>query len=130
MHKLSEELFQNAMDMSDTIVFRYDYNSDSISFSQNVEKFIPVALVLNAFTTDIEIIGKVFPDDTEKALSFFTIRPDTDKVKMEYIRFMDHKGDYLWYQLKGRLDEKRGKDVLYGTITYVDDEHKNFLKLF
>ena len=124
MHKLSEELFQNAMDMSDTIVFRYDYRSDSISFSQNVEKFIPVALVLNAFTTDIEIIGKVFPEDTEKALSFFTIRPDTDKVKMEYIRFMDHKGDYLWYQLKGRLDEKRGKDVLYGTITYVDDEKR------
>lgn len=125
MHKLSEELFQNAMDMSDTIVFQYDLRTDSISFSKNVERYIPIALNVNQFTSNIEIRGKVFPQDAEKAISFFTIPPEDDKVKMDYLRFLDMSGEYFWYQLKGRTERKKDGDrVLYGTLTYVDDERK------
>ena len=125
MHKLSEELFQNAMNMSDTIVFQYDYANDSIHFSENVERYIPIALNVNQFTSDIEIRGKVCPKDAEKAISFFTIPPEQDKVKMEYLRFIDMSGEFYWYQLKGRIEASEdGSRIFYGTMTYVEDEDK------
>ncbi|MCR4656235.1 MAG: bifunctional diguanylate cyclase/phosphodiesterase [Lachnospiraceae bacterium] len=125
MHKLSEELFQNAMNMSDTIVFQYDYEDDSIHFSENVERYIPIALNVNQFTADIEIRGKVYPKDAEKAISFFTIPPERDKVKMEYLRFIDMTGEFYWYQLKGRAETTEdGSRQFYGTMTYVEDEDK------
>ena len=125
MHKLSEELFKNAMDMSDTIVFQYDYANDTISFSKNIERYIPISLNVNDFTANIEIRGRVCPQDAEKAISFFTIPPEGDKVKMDYLRFLDFSGEFFWYQLKGRSEKnENGEPIFYGTLVYIDDEKK------
>ncbi|MCR5790604.1 MAG: bifunctional diguanylate cyclase/phosphodiesterase [Lachnospiraceae bacterium] len=127
MHRLSEELFQNAMDMTDTVVFEYHYKSDSISFSENIARYIPTALHINGFVSDLAMRGKLFSQDTEKAIAFFTIPPEQDKVKMEYLRFLDKSGEFFWYQLKGRRERRLGGDVFYGTMNYIDDERKRMI---
>ncbi len=128
MSLLNEDLFQNAMDMNDIIVFEYDIKADSITFSDNVDRYIPVPNSISSFAGNISIRGKIHDEDAKKAIAFFTNPPEEGKVKMEYLRFLDLNGDYFWYQLKGRMKERHDdslKDgVLYGTMTYIDDETK------
>ncbi|MCR5419769.1 MAG: EAL domain-containing protein [Lachnospiraceae bacterium] len=129
MNKLNENLFQNAIDLNDIVVFEYDINKDVISFSDNIDKYIPIPHSISSFVENVSARGKVHSDDIKKAISFFTALPEEGKVKMEYIRFLDFSGDFSWYQLKARLrnpDEYNLDDgVLYGTMTYIDDEQKH-----
>lgn len=124
MHKISEDLFQNAIDLNETIVFEYHIKEDVISFSENVKNHIPLPMRVPGFLEKMNVRGKIFEDDIPKAIAFFGLREDTNKVHMEYIRFLDFNGEYLWYQLKGRvMGGAAGEpELLYGTFTYVDDD--------
>lgn len=126
MHKLSEDLFQNAVDLNETIVFEYNIEEDSIRFSDNLSKYIPISKNISEFTAKINTRGKVHVDDVKSAISFFSGPTDSGKVRMEYVRFLDFNGDFRWYQLKGRSEvDEDGKPVkLFGTFTYLDDESK------
>ena len=127
MHQFSENLFQNAIDLNDTIVFEYNAKDDVITFSENIKKYIPMPLRVSAFVSNMAHLGKVFDGDIEKAIAFFTLNENSDKVRMEYVRFLDFAGEYCWYQLKGRIetDEDGKLASVYGTLAYVDDETKH-----
>lgn len=127
MHNFSEKLFQNAMDLNDTIVFEYNAKEDVISFSDNIKKYIPMPLRVTPFVEKMDYLGKVYQSDIQKAISFFTLSNNPDKVRIEYIRFLDFAGEYCWYQLKGRveLDEDGKVANVYGTFAYIDDETKH-----
>lgn len=126
MHKFSEDLFWNAIDLNETIIFEYDVREDVIGFSENIKKYIPMPFHISAFAERIDIHGKIYQNDIKKAITFFTSPNDVDKVRMEYIRFLDFNGDFRWYQIKGRMEvAKDGTPVLlYGTMAYIDDETK------
>ena len=126
MHKLSEDLFQNAVDLNETIVFEYSFKDDSIRFSDNLSKYIPISHNISNFVAKIDSHGKVYSDDVKSAISFFSAPKEYGKMRMEYVRFLDHNGDFRWYQLKGRIecDEAGNPATLFGTITYIDDETK------
>ena len=127
MHKFSENLFQNAIDLAETIVFEYDVNEDVISFSENIKKYIPMPLRVSAFTGKMDYLGKIYDADIKKAIAFFTLPYEDGKVRMEYIRFLDFAGEFCWYQLKGRSEKKEGAEgsIVYGTLAYMDDETKH-----
>ncbi len=127
MHQFSENLFQNAIDLNDTIVFEYNAIEDVITFSENIKKYIPIPIRISAFVEKMGYLGKVYDSDLEKAISFFTFNENNDKVRMEYIRMLDFAGEYCWYQLKGRIeaDENDRITSIYGTLAYVDDETKH-----
>ncbi len=127
MHQFSENLFQNAIDLNDTIVFEYNAVDDVITFSDNIKKYIPMPVRLSAFVEKMGYLGKIFDGDLEKAISFFTNNENQDKVRMEYIRFLDFAGEYCWYQLKGRVETDDSDRIVsvYGTLSYVDDETKH-----
>lgn len=126
MHKFSEDLFWNAIDLNETIIFEYDIREDMISFSENIKKYIPMPIHISAFAERMDTHGKIYRNDIKKAISFFTSPKDADKVRMEYIRFLDFNGDFRWYQIKGRMEvSKDGTPVLlFGTMAYIDDETK------
>ena len=127
MHQFSENLFQNAIDLNDTIVFEYNAVDDVITFSDNIKKYIPIPIRLSAFVAKLGYLGKIFDGDIEKTISFFTLNENRDKVRMEYIRFLDFAGEYCWYQLKGRVESDDDGRItsVYGTLSYVDDETKH-----
>ncbi|MCR5267405.1 MAG: GGDEF and EAL domain-containing protein [Lachnospiraceae bacterium] len=126
MHKLSEDLFQNAVDLNETIVFEYDIKQDAVRFSDNLSKYIPISQNISAFVENMITRGKVHSDDVKSAIAFFSSSKGGGKVRMEYVRFLDFNGEYRWYQLKGRaqLDEHGKPVTLFGTLTYIDDETK------
>ena len=126
MHKLSEDLLQNAVDLNETIVFEYDIVQDEIRFSDNLSKYIPIAQTISAFAENINTRGKVHNDDVKSAINFFSSNGDAGKMRMEYVRFLDFNGEYRWYQLKGRAElDLQGRPVtLFGTLTYIDDDTK------
>ena len=127
MHKFSENLFQNAMDLNETIVFEYDATEDIISFSDNIKKYIPMPLRVSSFVEKMDYLGKIYERDIQKAISFFTSVSEKDKVRLEYVRFLDFAGEFCWYQLKGRTetDSKGRLATVYGTLAYIDDETKH-----
>lgn len=122
MHNYKEELFQNAFDLNETIVFEYDLIADVISFAENVTKYIPCSSRIACYLEEMELRGKIFPDDLPKAISFFRDDGDDTKIRMEYVRFLDYQGEFSWYQMKGKLIiNGEGKaSMLYGTFTCVD----------
>ena len=126
MHQFSENLFQNAIDLNDTIVFEYNATDDVITFSENVKKYIPIPIRLSAFVEKMGYLGKIYDGDLQKAISFFTVDESLDKVRMEYIRMLDFAGEYCWYQFKGRTEKDDDGKItsIYGTLSYVDDETK------
>lgn len=127
MHKFSESLFQNAIDLNDTIVFEYNIDEDVISFSDNIKKYIPIPLRVSAFVKKMGHLGKIYDADLKKAIAFFTMQSEEDKIRMEYVRFLDFAGSFCWYQLKGRTEKSSdgNSNVVYGTLCYVDDETKH-----
>ncbi len=127
MHQFSENLFQNAIDLNDTIVFEYNATDDVITFSENIKKYIPIPVRLSAFVEKMGYLGKIYDGDLQKAISFFTIDESLDKLRMEYIRMLDFAGEYCWYQLKGRTETDEDGRIMsiYGTLSYVDDETKH-----
>ena len=127
MHQFSENLFQNAIDLNETIVFEYNAIDDVITFSENIKKYIPIPIRISAFVEKMGYLGKVYDGDIEKAISFFTFNENPDKVRMEYIRMLDFAGEYCWYQLKGRIETNENDRItsIYGTLAYVDDETKH-----
>ena len=46
VQNFNEELFQNAMDLNETIVYEYDIPNDTMSFADNVTKYMPCSLRL------------------------------------------------------------------------------------
>lgn len=125
MNKNKDDLFRSVIDLNDIIAFEYDYAKDEIRFSDNIDRYIPALHTISDFTGNLTGRGKIHTDDAKKAISFFTLHPEEGKVKMEYVRFLDFSGEFFWYQLKGRIRRTDKGDVLYGTMTYIDDESKN-----
>lgn len=126
MHRLSEELIQNAVDLNETIVFEFHIQRDEINFSDNLTKYIPLPLTVHAFTATLSSHEKVHPDDVKSAVAFFSSLKSAEKIRMEYVRFLDFGGTYRWYQLKGSAESNASgvPEVIYGTLTYIDDETK------
>lgn len=122
MHKLNEDLFQNALDLNETIVFEYDIEHDVMNFANNVGKYMPVTTVVPNYLEDLEIRGKIYPEDSKKAIAFFKSTADDTELLMEYIRCLNFEGEYPWYQVKGKLiSDGEGRPVLlYGTFTCVE----------
>ena len=71
MHKFKEDLFQNALDLNETIVYEYDVERDIMTFADNVGKYMPVSSVIPNYLQDLEIRGKIYPADIKKAIAFF-----------------------------------------------------------
>ncbi|MCR4806236.1 MAG: bifunctional diguanylate cyclase/phosphodiesterase [Lachnospiraceae bacterium] len=129
MDRINDNLVKQAIDLNDIIVFEYDHNRDLITFSDNINKYIPVSSNISSFVENIAIRGKIHADDVQKAIAFFTMPAEEGKVKLEYVRFLDFSGEFFWYQLKGRMkgdeEDGAGDDKMYGTMTYIDDEAKH-----
>lgn len=128
MRRISEDLFQNAIDLNDTIIFEYDITQDVISFSDNVDKYIPLSKNMSAFVARLASHAKIHQDDFEKAITFFSASGNEDKARIAYIRFLDFCGEFRWYQMKGRMEKgnQPGQLKLYGTMTYMDDDAKHY----
>ncbi len=128
MKKIAEDILKDAIDLNVTVIFEYNISNDTISFSDNVGKYIPIAVNLSNFVKNIDTVGKINEEDCEKAISFFTSEKHGDKIYMEYVRFLDFAGNYRWYHLKGKMaiSTNSSEKTFYGTMTYINDDRKAF----
>lgn len=123
MHKFSENLLQTAIALSDTVEFEYEIESDEISFADNIKDYIPMPAKLPNFVERMDSLGKIYERDIEKAITFFSYVGQEDKVKMEYVRFLDFSGSYRWFQLKGVVrNTDNGGAKLHGTLSRLSSD--------
>nr|MCR4739245.1 hypothetical protein [Lachnospiraceae bacterium] len=110
----------------ETIVFEYDIQSDVMSFSRNVTKFIPCQVKISNYSESLEIAGKVCPDDVKRAIMFFRPMRYDSPGRREFFRCMDFNGAFCWYKVSGKtiMDENNRPALLYGTFkpVNIDDE--------
>ncbi len=106
----------------ETIVFEYDIQSDVMSFSRNVAKFIPCQVKISNYSESLEIAGKVCPDDVKRAITFFRPMRYDSPGRREFFRCMDFSGAFKWYKVSGKtiMDENNRPALLYGTYKKVD----------
>ncbi|MCR4590840.1 MAG: EAL domain-containing protein [Lachnospiraceae bacterium] len=110
----------------ETIVFEYDIQSDVMSFSRNVTKFIPCQVKISNYSETLEIAGKICPDDVKRAIMFFRPMRYDSPGRREFFRCMDFNGSFCWYKVSGKtiMDENNRPALLYGTYkpVNIDDE--------
>lgn len=123
---ITNDVLENAIDLNETVIFEYDIDNDVISFSDNVSKYIPILEHISGFVKNINTVGKIHEDDTEKAIKYFVTPIAPGMSRMEYIRFLDLSGNFRWYQLKSRIGRKDSASSVYGTLTYIDDDLKQY----
>ncbi len=106
----------------ETIVFEYDIQSDVMSFSRNVTKFIPCQVKISNYSESLEIAGKVCPDDVKRAITFFRPMRYDSPGRREFFRCLDFNGSFKWYKVSGKtiMDENNRPALLYGTFRVVD----------
>ncbi len=106
----------------ETIVFEYDIQSDVMSFSRNVTKFIPCQVKISNYSETLEIAGKVCPDDVKRAITFFRPMRYDSPGRREFFRCLDFNGSFVWYKVSGKtiMDENNRPALLYGTFRAVD----------
>ncbi len=106
----------------ETIVFEYDIQSDVMSFSRNVTKFIPCQVKISNYSETLEIAGKVCPDDVKRAIMFFRPMRYDSPGRREFFRCLDFNGSFCWYKVSGKtiMDENNRPALLYGTFKPVD----------
>ena len=106
----------------ETIVFEYDIQSDVMSFSRNVSKFIPCQVKISNYSETLEIAGKVCPDDVKRAITFFRPMRYDSPGRREFFRCLDFNGSFKWYKVSGKtiMDENNRPALLYGTFKAVD----------
>lgn len=99
--------------------FRYFTENDVMEYSAEVEKFIPCNCKIEPYIENMEMGAKICPDDVKRAIAFF----GTENRCTEYLRYMDHDGNYRWYQIE--CDDVIRKDgtaaEIRGTFSNVDD---------
>ncbi len=110
--------------LMETIVFEYDIQSDVMSFSRNVTKFIPCQVKISNYSESLEIAGKVCPDDVKRAITFFRPMRYDSPGRKEFFRCLDFNGSFKWYKVSGKtiMDENNRPALLYGTFKAVNLE--------
>ncbi|MDO4189065.1 MAG: GGDEF domain-containing phosphodiesterase [Lachnospiraceae bacterium] len=114
--------------MNDTVVFEYNTDTDTISFSENISNYIPMQEQIDRFVQRINTVAKIHEEDVEKTIRFLTAQRQENIASMEYVRFLDVTGEFRWYQIKGMIPTHRAEDapILCGTISYISDDKKQF----
>ncbi len=100
--------------------FKYYQDEDRMVFDPSVTSILPSSTILAPFVGDIEIGAKVHTEDCKRAISFFTSNFDFLHRNYTYLRILDKKGNFTWFQVG--ISERSGDGALTGSIDAISSE--------
>lgn len=125
---VSERRFRTIVEMSDNIVFEWNFKTNNVSFSNNFNQKFSYRAPTDSYSDSFLVKGKMHPEDIaryKKDLEQLK-NGDVDFDGNEY-RWKNIYGDYMWSQMKtSTIRDKEGNVIkIVGVIGDIDRAKKN-----
>lgn len=124
---VSEDRYKNISEMSDNIIFEWNFKTNEVMFSNNFNKKFSFRAASDHFGDSFLLKAKIHPDDADR------YRRDLDQLEKgvsfsgnEY-RIKNIYGDFIWILMRTEaLKDKEGKPVkVVGVMVDIDRAKKS-----
>lgn len=122
-----ERRYRTIVEMSDDIVFEWNFMTNEVFFSTNFNKKFSYRAPSDHYTDSFLLKGKVHPDDYERYRADLEHLAKGEEFKNKEYRWKNIYGDYIWCSLHtATIRDKDGQIVkIVGVITDIDRAKKS-----
>lgn len=124
---VSEGRYRTIIEMSDSIIFEWNFKTNEVFFSNNFNKKFSYRPPSDHFGDSFLLKVKVHPEDDKRYREDLEGLSKGLEFKNNEYRFKNIYGDFIWVLIKtATLKDKNGEPIkVIGAITDIDREKKN-----
>lgn len=132
---LEEKRYTMLEQFSDTLLFEYHYNTDTLSFTPNAQQRLQLNdLQITGLSDPQKPFELLYPDDRPLLTEIFSAVPAPEEDEQTYsreLRLCCHDGNYRWFecQYKYLLDAAGHPNFLIGKLSDITDQRSRELAL-
>lgn len=124
---ISESRYRTIIDMSDNIIFEWNFSNNEVTFSNNFNKKFSYRAPSDHFADSFLLKCKVHPEDAERYKADLEKLAKGENFKRNEYRWKNIYGDYIWVLIRtATINDKEGKPVkVVGVIVDIDRAKKS-----
>lgn len=124
---VSEDRYRNISEMSDNIIFEWNFKTNEVVFSNNFNKKFSYRAPSNHFGDSFLLKAKVHPDDLERYRSDLDQLEKGKNFERNEYRIKNIYGDFIWVLMRTEtLKDNEGKPVkVVGVMVDIDRGKKS-----
>ncbi len=124
---ISESRYRTIIDMSDNIIFEWNFSNNEVTFSNNFNKKFSYRAPSDHFADSFLLKCKVHPEDAERYKVDLEKLAKGENFKRNEYRWKNIYGDYIWVLIRtATINDKDGKPVkVVGVIVDIDRAKKS-----
>lgn len=124
---VSETRYRTIIEMSDNIIFEWNFVNNEVSFSNNFNKKFSYRAPSDHFADSFLLKCKVHPDDAERYRSDLEKLAKGENFKHNEYRWKNIYGDYIWVLIRtATIVDKEGNPIkCVGVIVDIDRAKKS-----
>lgn len=124
---VSEDRYKNISEMSDNIIFEWNFKTNEVVFSNNFNKKFSYRAPSNHFGDSFLLKAKVHPDDLERYRSDLDQLEKGKNFERNEYRIKNIYGDFIWVLIRtATLKDNDGKPVkVVGVMVDIDRGKKS-----
>lgn len=124
---VSEDRYRNISEMSDNIIFEWNFKTNEVVFSNNFNKKFSYRAPSNHFGDSFLLKAKVHPDDLERYRSDLDQLEKGKNFERNEYRIKNIYGDFIWVLMRtATLKDNEGKPVkVVGVMVDIDRGKKS-----
>ncbi len=124
---ISESRYKTIVDMSDNIIFEWNFSNNEVTFSNNFNKKFSYRAPSDHFADSFLLKCKVHPEDADRYKTDLEKLAKGENFKHNEYRWKNIYGDYIWVLIRtATINDKEGKPAkVVGVIVDIDRAKKS-----
>ena len=124
---VSESRYRTIIEMSDNIIFEWNFQNNEVTFSNNFNKKFSYRAPSDHFADSFLLKCKVHPEDADRYKSDLEKLAKGENFKHNEYRWKNIYGDYIWVLIRtATINDKEGKpSKVVGVIVDIDRAKKS-----
>ncbi len=124
---VSESRYRTIIEMSDNIIFEWNFQNNEVTFSNNFNKKFSYRAPSDHFADSFLLKCKVHPEDAERYKSDLEKLAKGENFKHNEYRWKNIYGDYIWVLIRtATINDKDGNPIkVVGVIVDIDRAKKS-----
>lgn len=124
---VSESRYRTIIEMSDNIIFEWNFQNNEVTFSNNFNKKFSYRAPSDHFADSFLLKCKVHPEDAERYKNDLEKLAKGENFKRNEYRWKNIYGDYIWVLIRtATINDKDGNPIkVVGVIVDIDRAKKS-----
>lgn len=124
---VSESRYRTIIEMSDNIIFEWNFQNNEVTFSNNFNKKFSYRAPSDHFADSFLLKCKVHPEDSERYKTDLEKLAKGENFKHNEYRWKNIYGDYIWVLIRtATINDKDGNPIkVVGVIVDIDRAKKS-----